>query len=694
MIKITQIISKDPSQQQAKIMREEALKKIPHHIQQIIDLVHSRTYIVSQILRSKDKYNEVASEMYGFFKQGFEIKELRECNVKFKFNPEAPVIKMQMRHFYTNLCMWFPFIDLGIGSYLDESYLINMKTFTGKARSNYYNEKVIKPFKHVISNREMNLLIHETQKRIARISRDFNDILGNSICAESFMDLYKRSEKYREITNLKLDTSLQPKDAETFLHVKMGELLNLLSTEENCIKPILLSKGGIKDKQLFEFMGNQGYKPDITGATLPIPINTNLLIGGFSNVTTFYLEGNSSRKALLANRFEMGISGYFSSLLTEMCADIHLSKTVKKCNTVNTLAVQLKTNDHLSKYVGRHYYTDSPRHKKVLRGDEKDLIGKYIHVYSPIKCNCRHGELCEYCYGELAETNRELNSVGTYSSVKQSEPIGQGVLSTKHLNTTDSVKVEFDSDLFDKFFILNSNEICINPDLDFDINDWNIIIMPEDLQAINEFDTENEINFYVKKFYMKKKKSKEAIEIREKNDKELFISPELYKTIKKIKPKKNGEIIIPISKVETLTDSESGEQVLRLFIMVIANNELTKPLYDMKNLLNYKNRRTSNDIDEIFQTFIDLIVDANFSNPAIDAEIIMSALLRDANNILEQVDWSVYDPKYQVLTVPIALEKSPSVLVGLSSQALDRQFRSVETYDKVQPSFLDPLFKE
>ena len=91
------------------------------------------------------------------------------------------------------------------------------------------------------------------------------------------------------------------------------------------------------------------------------------------------------------------------------------------------------------------------REFKMLKKTDKHLIGKTLLFRDPGKCGCKDG-ICKTCYGALATVNKGMD-VGIFASTIISRPLSQNILSTKHLNTTDSCLIEF-NDCFDKSFKL------------------------------------------------------------------------------------------------------------------------------------------------------------------------------------------------------------------------------------------------
>ena len=170
--------------------------------------------------------------------------------------------------------------------------------------------------------------------------------------------------------------------------------------------------------------------------------------------------------------------------------------------------------------------------------------------------------------------------------------------------------------------------------------------------------------------------------------KEMYISPELKEAMRLNKSKKINEI-----RFHDIPDDA------RLFLVQIENAELTKPLYDIMGLLNTKEKRSKlgvSDINDLAQVMLDLMIISKINVMAVHSEVLLSPLIRSATDILEKPDFTKYSAldDIQMLTISGALEKHPSVLIGLSFQFLGRQLLSPLTFKKTGTSFLDPFFQE
>ena len=265
--------------------------------------------------------------------------------------------------------------------------------------------------------------------------------------------------------------------------------------------------------------------------------------------------------------------------------------------------------------------------------------------------------------------------------------VNQNILSAKHLLNTNSEKIEFNSDFY-KFFTIVSGEINANVnDNEFipNIEDYAIYIDPNDISKVEEFDEDSLYNTVISngRFYIRNIVDSEEpdIVIQAENEKEIYISEDASAMLKA------GNNLIRFA---DLDDDE------KLFEVVIMNNELTKPLYEIMNLINRQNKDDIDDtIDSICNKFLNLIIEAKIGAGATATEFIINRLIRSAENIFERPDFSKekLEP-YQILTVSKALEKNPSPMIGLSFQNLKRQLLSNEMFeDRNAPSYMDAYFK-
>lgn len=647
----------------------------------IVNNLSNRVIIINNELESKKKINTLIDEMYGYCIQAFEVEEVRTAPVYFKFNSEDEDIhSLQLRRFVTNLIYWKPFYKLKTDG-IDATYIVDTSINPTKALKNFLDDKIIKPFDKVFTTKELNVICHDIRYDLAKISKDFNDILGLSINYELFIDLAKRVPRFNEIIRTKIPEGMQPNEIEAYIHNLTVEQMEILGKYDNIISPIIRSGVGIKDKQLAEFAINGGLKPDLDGNTIPIPINSNFVVGGLSTVSHYYIDAIGGRKSLILNKTTMGRSGHFSKLSTLLCTQIQLSD-VENCNTVHSIKYEIKSKTHLKKIIGRYYRLPHNRKLKLIVGDEVDLIGQTIYLRSPATC-ALGSNVCHTCYGTLNTTNSDLNSIGGYAATKITEPVSQNILSSKHVLTTQSQTVEFNEEFYN-FFSVSANEILLNLNNEkVELSDYSLCIITKNIMTISEMD-ELEFNEYIPLFHVKNKKTDEIIEMAEDSLSDIYLSPELKSVIKKSQYS-HETIEIPFEKLDNVS---------KLFVLEIENNELTRPLYSIMNLVNRADHLNCETVDDMCQTFIDLLIDANIPAASVHAETFVKALVRDKDNVLSYPDYTKYNTKIQILTIISALEKNPSLTISLSSQSLKKQLKDILTYKKKDSSYIDDFYKK
>jgi len=652
----------------------------------IINLFSNNVISIEDMTETREIYNGSIEKYYDFIKQGFEHVELRECPVHFRFfdKEDQMIHTLQLRHFVTNLMFWEPIVRMGVYDVIDESYIVDCTKLSNRLIKNYIDEKIIIPFKTEVENVKLNKVIHDMIHNLGRISTDFNILLGLSMNVETFIDVANKNARFNEIIRTTIDDSMQPNEIESYLDKLTKEQMGILMVDDNMLKPILKSGTGIKAGQFKEFAVNAGLKPDIDGNTIPIAVNSNFIVGGLNNITNYYIDSLGGRKSIIMNKTVMGRSGHFARMVMLLSSTVRMRKDEKDCGTVHSSKINVRTEEHLYRLKGRYYRLMHDRQYRLLKGTERHLIGRDILIRTPAKCASK--EICKTCYGHLYYTNRDLESIGGFAGAKITEPLSQSILSSKHLLTTQSEKIEFNEEFY-SFFKLNANEIMINGDNE-NIERYSIVLIRENIQTIDEFD-EAEFNSYVDTFHIKDKKTGDLIEIQEKHIKELYIAPDVKELM--VRPKGNKEILeIDLSKV--------GDDD-RIFVVEISNNELTKPLYNIMYLLNNKKRREEAGvftIDEMIQRMLDLLIESKIDADSVHGELLIRPLIRNSNNVLKIPDFKRYNAsrEYEVLTVEGALQRHPSVLISLSFQDIGRQLTNPLTFKKRETSFIDPFFQE
>ena len=680
---------------------EEDLGEIDY--EEFCNFLDSQVFLVhDMLLADVENYEMYFKKFYDYMKQGFERPEVRKHPIRFKFadNEREPVKEMEIRHMIVNMIHWRPFIIMDKVEELGPQHIMDCRNFTQKYRDNWINTFIIDPYRKEFSNSRMNIIIERIIADSVKISNDFNVIMAMSMNIESFINIANKNPRVNEIFRTKIPKGMQPKEIEKMQHELMNELIGILKNEPDmCLYPMLHAGAGIKDKQLSEFAITGGLKPDINGNTLPEPINSNFLIGGLNNVTNYYIDAQAGRKSIILNKSSMGLSGYFSTMCMMAASTVHLSRSFCRdiahkqyqnkhsCNTKRTIKLDITSADMLKKLNRRYYYLEPTmiELRCINYKYDKWLIGKTIYLRSPVTCTCEDG-ICPICYGDLAYTNSDEEfSIGYYAAAKFNNTLSQNILSTKHLLTTNSEAIKF-CDEFDKFFVLDGYKFKVNMDSDENFENWYIRVLNDDVFEFNAKE-EGDFNYFIERFFMYNKKTKEMIEIKELNKNQtLYLYEDIYKMFRKSKDKDFDGIELNINEI---ADDETY-----LAIIVIENNELTKPLKNIMRLLNRKDHYGCLTVDEMVSKMAELLIECGHPLDLVHAEVIISTIIKDTTNILIQphFDDEARSEDYQILTISSALINNPSLTVSLSFQDLGKQVTNPNTNLKCEKSAYDYMY--
>lgn len=387
-------------------------------------------------------------------------------------------------------------------------------------------------------------------------------------------------------------------------------------------------------------------------------------------------------------KYYWGKAGYFGKIVLLLARTLSMSTEISDCGTKHLVEYDVKSKKHLAKLNGKYfkYDLDDSDVELLNAKKHKDLIGKKIYVRSAATC-ALGDHVCPKCVGMTASTNYDISDgLSAFESEEVTKVINQSILSTKHLLTTNSEVIQFNPEFYNFFTILggeinpivNNNEVISNPE------DYAIYIDPEDIVKMEEQDYDSLYNSCIAngKFYIRNINSKktEDIVIQAEGEKEIFLTETALELMKK------GKGLIYFKDMD---------DDIKLFEMVIMNQELTRPLYILMDLLN-KQRTDEIDetIDSVSQKFLDLLIESGIAANVIAAELIINRLIRSVKNMYERPDFldENLEP-YQIYTVSRALEKNISPLIGISFQNIKRQFLSDELYeDRNGTSFIDPFY--
>jgi len=651
-----------------------------------------------------ERFDELYYKVYYAICACIEVPECISYRIKFKFySDEDTIYELSMSKFLLNLNAWRPLIELySLEKYyqrrirvLDESFIIGIM-MSNTLRIGLESKVINILNEYGIEFERISELLKTVIERYQEASVEFalTDKASIMTYESIFLNDYRKSEKIKELNNMKIDQSLQTSEVEELLKHKTKELISELENTKNPIWYVTKAGNHIKEKQVQELFISYGQIPDVTGNVIPYTMQGNGFSTGYADPSTFYIAATGSRLSAIMNKMHMGEAGYLARNLIILSRTLTLSKTVYDCGTKHLLPLKVENATFLRRLENKWYKEkESDELKLIHYNDCKHLIGKTILVRSILTCGCGD-EVCHVCYGNDSHLVMNMPGMAIFNTEVFSEPVGQNILSTKHLLFTKANKISF-NDNFHKYFKYNAGDIYIKEKDEFEedvplellsirIPEENVIpVNEQDMVEYNTFGNNIESPLYV---YNSKSKDYEIIEIS--NYENMFIDSESISLFNIVEDK------ITNKKYYEITFNElTGELEGRLQSIDIKNNGLTDNLYMIMNLLN-KDVSKYDSYSQMAQDFFDIFIAANINCRHVQAEIILNRLIRDANDLFSRPNFKDFNnPEYKILTLNQALLKTKAPTIGISYQEIKRQLLSDEIYDvKKGSSYYDPLY--
>lgn len=649
---------------------------------------------------NKDNWSDHYNSILNILKDGIESDEVQEAFIKITFTDNA-IIELSIMDYLINLIMWNMLIRTDIP--IESKHIFFVDEIKKDSIKDYIDKFLIDTNRKKFTNKELNNIIDDTLYHFHDID-SFSMFLSNTVNLEDNIFLMDKCEEFNECMHANLE-NVPIEDVKSVGMQYANTAIDIMKNSkkylgyDHCLADACRASEGINPKQFKEFTINIGTKPDGRGGIFPIPIYNSFINGGVSSALDYFIESSTGRTAQIIKYNNVGSSGHFARLLGLNNMDSYLNSDPNyDCCSQNFLEIVIKDSKSL-KMLRNRYYRLSPRGIELqISPNDKHLIGKKIYLRSPITCaSAARGQgVCYKCYGDLAYTVYDAGihfgvNIGRIASETLSSSLTQKLLSAKHLLETFVEKMVWVKK-FNEFFEIEGNLIRLIDDGDF--KDCKFILDPESIELVNEEDDDLGYgedddngghpiyNEYITEFDILQGDALHHI-TNDKNAK-LYISSELNTIIRKKGEPLDGKISIDLSELKDIT----------LFIVPIENNELSKTLEHLENLLNKNNTIKGLNIHQLLQALIDTVIEGGLNIASTHLEIIVSNQVRDANDILERPKWFLYDPDYEILSLNRALTCNPSVTVSMSYQKVSKLLYNPLTYRKRGASFMDLFFME
>lgn len=620
-------------------------------------------------------WKEHIHSIVNIMKDGIETDFVQNMKLRVIFHNNEDV-ELSIFDYYFNLIMWH--LIIRTGDPINAEHLFYDENITKKTIKKYIDEKFISVYRSRFSNMELNNIIDDAMYEFSHID-SFSFYLANTINIEDDIELMNRYPEYYDILHTDL-SGVPIEDVKEIGEQRTKRLIEYIKNSEHCLADSFRAGEGINPRQYREFSVNIGSKPDGNGGIFPTIINKSFLNGGVNDVKSMFIESSGGRIAQIIAKMNVGTSGHFARLLRLNTRDtiIHPNPHYH-CDSKNFQEVFIRDQNILTLFENRYYRFDPNGLEYKVGPKDTFLIGKKIYLRSPMTCAsfARGHGVCYRCYGDLAYTNCDIN-IGILASEILSSALTQRLLSAKHLLESLVQKIEW-SKGFSDLFEIEFNVITLSDNMDY--RGYKLVIDPDKIDAESEDDYD--YNEYITSFEVKTPSGK-LIPIYTANETKMYISIDLNEAIRKYGKPVDGKIEIDM---ERLTESN-------VFLINIMNNELSKTLERVKEIINKEKETSKYDRHQILQEFIETTFKGGLDLTAVHAEVILANQLRNYDDILLKPDWSIPNESYQLITLNRALTDNPSVTISMMYQKLAKTLYNPLTFRKNAPSFVDLLFME
>lgn len=581
------------------------------------------------------------------------------------------ILEVTYGYVILNLFMINSYVESGIEITKDD--LFNYPTVTQKSLEEYFNgilERFEGTGKEAIDH--VRETIYQTLNETSDASSEYNRREGNGISYTDFVKLAVTDPEAYELMHPQIKEG-QYSFIEKQFNEEGDKLMKYFASHENTeLYPYAASNTGINKKQLTQALGMVALKPSIDGHVIPVLIKDNF-INGLKSLENYYINACGTRLALITNNKYVRRSGYLTRKLSLANIDHYHDNSIEDCGTKHYVIYDVSNARKLRQIIGRHYYDiDDSGNKKsdelhTVTKRSMELIGKKIGLRSPITCCGKH--VCATCYGRhLSEVNKDVNS-GMIAVYKLTEPLTQRLLSAKHLLSTKTDNVDWGEE-FPDYFDVNMDSVYTISDVDFEVS------IPK--PSPDAYD-EDEEKYWVSKLIISPKDAKKDIEYN--SPMKLYVNPKLM-TQQVIKSEE------PIIKLDQslLKDDEW------IFKYHPKNNELTKSLQQILDLIESNDHLGISDYSEFVNKFDDLLIENDMDSiNSVHIEMLSSTLIKGAVTG-KPVDFSKDEVEpYVINRVSKSVMQGP-LATRLAFERINDQLVDLETYDETETSMMDYLF--
>lgn len=514
-----------------------------------------------------------------------------------------------------------------------------------------------------INVNDINHSVSRSLHALSYVGTYFNRLRGNTVSLYTLFKLQEAFPEFGDLIYTDLDENRQISDIEDNIAEIQSKGKTLLSKAPSSLGDMVRSGAMVNFKQMSQCVFVIGFKPNLSGETIPWLVNTSFL-RGLRNCKDFFIITKAARKASINNFAYTKKSGYLGRKLILSVLNNFLDENPKSaCSSTNRVLVNIDSEKTLASLEGRYYtntngttINQAMKSKSVglITSVSKKLIGKKVYLWDPVTCS--NDKVCSVCYGKMHAINGSYHAAVVAASLLGASML-QNFLSTKHLLHTDTDKVEL-FDGFDEYFTVDKDQLRIKDGYSVIITDTTENDFSEDLLTSS---------FKIVK-HLKRKKGELPYEI-----------------IRDVELNEPAEILIGKLNAPKLED---GTPVFKL---ILQNNEIKKSMLQLLDLIQKKAHLGVETYNDAIAKFMVLLNKSNIYLTHVHVSMILRRLFRDVNDKYKLPDWRKAGADYQFITLPQAIEFD-KLGTSLIFEKHKKQLRNVDILERNGESLMDPLY--
>ena len=593
-----------------------------------------------------------------------ETEEVRRIKIRIHYADNKQVTMTIIDYMY-NLMMWS--IIVCSGQKITSFYQWNtmFEPVTKKSIKRYIDNKFIRKNIRTMDMIKMNQSIDSGIGKF-RDLENFQMYLANTLNLEDTIDLMNKYPEFDE--TIHFDPTGIPLEDVKDAGMKATNLqINYIKNSDHCLKDSFIAGEGINAKQYKEVSVNIGTKPNGQGGVFPHAIKGSFINGGLQTPEEIIVESSIGRIAQILQKQNVGQSGAFARNLGMNNQDSKLHEDPNYiCETKNFEEIVIESQDMLDEFDMRYYrFNPNGIDYCIDATKDKHLIGQLLYIRSPMTCAsaARGDGICYKCYGDLAFENRDIN-IGQIASELLSSIYTQILLSAKHLLESAIVKMNW-TEGFHELFNVEYNQITLKEEVNY--RGFKLIIEDdfEDEEDEDEVDSDMELTSYVLYFDVvypngERKTIKSSDSDNEADN--IYLHQDLIDYMNAVGTNDDGVYELEMNKLKKL----------QLFVIDVKNNELSRTMKSIKNIIDNKKSTRSYNRNTILSDFIKTNLSGNIKINAVHFEVLLMNQIRNAMDILELPDWTHENEQCQILTLTESLKNNRSISVRLQSSGISR----------------------